>query len=158
MLKLKNLFIIFIIIFFISFVVLMYFSSRSDEQLNRESKQYIDSVLPDILEHFDPDVFINYAAPELLANVSKKRLTEIFKIYKKLGDFKKYLGSKGKAKKSIPLFKGKKWIYAKYNAKAEFTNGMAIIKITIVKENGKWYVYHLKIDSKAFNDVKKKTK
>jgi hypothetical protein len=133
----------------------MFYSTRTDERLNVESKKYVDTVLPIILKSFDANEFIKFAAPEFLKSVPEKRIFEIFNVYKKLGGFKKYLGSKGKAKTSIAIFKGKKWVYAKYTAKAEFANGLAVIKITIIKEKGKWFIYHIKIDSKVFNSDKK---
>ncbi len=153
MLKFKNLLVLFIIIFFISFIVLMVISTRSDKELNIESKKYVDTVLPVILKDLDYKEFMKYAANDFLKNVPEEKIAKIFEIYKKLGNFKKYLGSKGKAKTSIAIFKGKKWVYAKYKAKAEYSNGIAVIQITIIKEQGKWYIYHLKIDSKVFNKI-----
>jgi hypothetical protein len=149
--KFKTLLMLFALIFFLSFIALMVFTSKSDEALNKESKQYVDNVVPKILQNFDENVFFQYAAPELIKNVSKEKIEKVFKVYKKLGKFEKYIGSKGKAKVSFAIMQWKKWTYAKYTCAAKFSNGDARIKITIVKEDGIWYIYHLKIDSKVFN-------
>jgi hypothetical protein len=154
--KLKAGIIIFTIIFFIFFIILIISSAKTDETLNKESKNYVDTVLPKILYNFDENVFMQYAAPELIKNVSQDKVKKIFLVYKELGKFEKYLGSKGKAKVSFAIMEWKKWTYAKYTAKAKFSKGDANIKITIIKENGQWYIYHLKITSKVFNKESKK--
>ena len=154
--KFRTLLIAFAVVFFLSFIILIIFSAKTDENLNKESKQYVDNVIPKIIKNFDENVFLEYAAPELVKNIPKEKIEKIFKMYKKLGTFEKYLGSKGKAKVSFAIMQLKKWTYAKYTCKAQFTTGEAIIKVTIIKENNQWYIYHLKINSKIFNNVVKK--
>ena len=129
---------------------------RSDERLNNESKKYVDTVLPVILKNLNKETFLKFASPELKKAVPPEKFDEIFKIYRKLGTFEKYIGSKGKAKKSFTL-KGQKWIYANYIAAAKFSNGDAKIKITVIKENGGWWIYYFKISSKVFNSIDNKS-
>ena len=76
-------------------------------------------------------------------------------IYKKLGNFKKLISLKGKVKTSLSFKKGKV-VYAKYDVKALFTTGEAVAKVTIIRHDGEWYIYHLKINSKVFNELEKK--
>ncbi len=152
MLNSKKLFIYFTIIFSLSLIAIILLMSKSDDKLNKESKAYVDNVLPVILKNLDEKTFLKFAAPELIKAVPEEKFKEIFKIYKKLGKFEKYIGSKGKAKKSFTL-KGKKWIYANYIALAKFSNGDAKIKLTIIKEKNNWFIYYFKISSKAFNSI-----
>ncbi len=152
----KKLLIYFFVIFSISLIVIIILMSRSDEKLNKESKLYVDNVLPIILKDLDEKTFLKFASPELKKAVPKEKFHKIFNIYKKLGKFEKYIGSKGKAKKSFTL-KGQKWIYANYIAAAKFTNGDAKIKLTVIKENGNWYIYYFKISSTAFNELDNKS-
>ncbi len=149
----KHLIFGFAIIFFISLISILVLMSKSDEKLNRESKAYIDNVLPIILKNLNKEEFLKFASPKLIKAVPPEKFDEVFNVYKKLGKFEKYLGSKGKAKKSFTL-KGQKWIYAKYTAKAKFSNGEAIIKVVLMKENGNWSIYSFKINSKVFNNIK----
>ncbi len=155
MLKMNNLIKAFLIIFGLSLIGLMIFIGRVSDKSKAESKQYIDETLPRILHSLNKDIFLKYASPEFIKAVPEEKVAKTFEIYKKLGKFEKYLGSKGKIKTSFSIKNGK-LIYAKYTAKAKFSNGDAIIKTTIIKHGNSWFIYAFKIDSKVFNHMKKK--
>ncbi len=155
MLKMKNLIMAFLIIFGLSLIGLMIYTARVDDSLKLESKRYVDETLPHILHSLNKDIFLKYAAPEFIRAVPEEKVEKIFNVYKKLGKYEKYIGSKGKVKTSFSFKKGK-LVYAKYTAKAKFSNGDAIIKLTIIKHGDSWFIYAFKIDSKVFNNMKKK--
>ena len=157
MFNMKKLIMAFLIIFGLSMIGLMIYTARIDDSLKIESKRYVDETLPHILHSLDKDIFLKYASPEFVKAVSDKKVGEIFEVYKKLGEFKKYLGSKGKVKTSFSFKKGK-LIYAKYTAKASYSTGDAIIKLTIIKHGDSWSIYAFKIDSKVFSKKDNETK
>ncbi len=157
MLKMKNLLIMFAIVFFISMIVLMVITTRTDEETKKTSKQFIENIIPVILKDFDRDTFLKYAAPEFLNAVTPDTVGKIFEVYKRLGEFKKIVSAKGKIKVSLSFKKGK-ITYAKYDIKALFSTGEAKVKVVLIQHDNEWYIYYFKINSKVFNTLDNKSK
>jgi len=155
MLKMKNLLIMFAIVFFLSMLTLMILVTRNDDTVKVESRKFINHIMPVILKDLNKDTFLKYATPEFLNKVDENQVEKVFNIYKKLGNFKKLVSLKGKVKTSLSFIEGKV-VYAKYDVKALFTTGEAVAKVTIIRHDGEWYIYHLKINSKVFNELEKK--
>ena len=112
--------------------------------LDKESKAYVDEVVPIILTDLNKETLFQYASDELKNSASPEQFNRIFYWFSKLGQFKEYKGSKGEATLSVTIGKGKQ-ITGCYEAKAEFESGPATIKITTIKKE--------KMVGKSFNFV-----
>ena len=156
MLKIKNLIIMFAIVFFISMLFLMVYTTRTDEETKKTSKQFIQNIIPVILKDLDKNTFLKYASPEFLNAVNEEQVEKIFNVYKKLGTFKKIVSAKGKIKVSLSFKKGK-ITYAKYEIKALYSTGEAKVKVVLIQHEKEWYIYYFKINSKVFNTLDNKT-
>ncbi len=107
--------------------------------LNRESKAFVDKIVPQITTSWDPNLLIKNASPELLKTVSHKKIRASFAAFnRKLGPLEKYLGSNGEV--GIYIKKEKKIIAATYSAKARFKNKFAQIKIQLIKDAKAWKI------------------
>jgi hypothetical protein len=117
--------------------------------LDEESKAYVDEVIPRILANLNKEALFQYASDELKNSASPEEFDKVFNFFAKLGQFKEYKDSSGQANMSFTTERGKE-ITGIYEAQAEFENGPATIKITIVKKGGNWAVSGFHIDSTAF--------
>ena len=144
--SMKKLLIAFGVIFFISMLGIFVFMARVDENLHKDSKEYVDRVVPLILKDLTVDNFYKYASPELKKAVPYEKAKKIFEEYNKnLGKFKKYLGSRGKAKVTYSL-KFEKTIYAQYKAAAIFSSGPVRVDVYLILHGPDWYIYYFKLN------------
>jgi hypothetical protein len=116
--------------------------------LDKESKAYVDEVAPVILSNLNKETLFRYASDELKNSASSEQFDKIFNWFGKLGQFKEYKGSNGRANISVTIGKGKQ-IAGLYEAKAEFESGPATIKITTIKKENGWHIIGFHINSMA---------
>lgn len=120
--------------------------------LDKESKVYVDEVIPKILSNLSKDTLFQYANNELKKSATQEEFDKIFAWLSKLGQFKEYKGSNGQANISVTTEKGKQ-ITAFYEAKAEFESGPATIKIVTIKTGDNWKVMGFQINSMALANL-----
>ena len=113
--------------------------------LDRESKAYVDKVVPIILSNLKKEIFLQYADDQLKNSVKPEELDRIFNWFSKLG---KYKESKGQAIISITPKTGEV-ITAYYEAQVEFETGPATIKVTTIKKGNEWKIIGFHINSMA---------
>ncbi len=116
--------------------------------LDEESRLYVDEVTPIILADLNKQTLLQYASDELKNSASSEEFDIIFNWFEKLGRFKIYNGASGQANISITPQEGKQ-ITGFYQAKAEFENGPATIKVTAIKKGDDWQILGFHIDSIA---------
>ncbi len=116
--------------------------------LDEESKVYIDEVTPKILANLNKQTLFQHASDELKNSASPEEFDKIFNWFAKLGQFKEYKGSSGQANISVTTERGKQ-ITGIYQAQAEFENGPATIKLTIIKKGNNWQIMGFNINSMA---------
>ena len=105
--------------------------------LDRESKQYVDTAIPAIAANWDIVEIQKRASPEFKAAVNNDDLEKLIRVFRKLGKFKSYNGAKGDANISVTTQNGKV-ISAAYVACADFENGPALIKLSLIKHGNEW--------------------
>jgi len=120
-------------------------SSLIGGDLDTESKQYVDRVIPLILKDMDHSILMDHASDEFKAVTKPGQLPKLFDWFKTLGEFKEYKGSEGQAIVSITN-KGKK-ISAKYIAHVEFEKAPATIQIIAVKKDDRWFIHGFHLNS-----------
>ena len=107
--------------------------------LNKESKAYVDEVIPMIVTSWNSKELINRVSPEFLQVVSAEKIGLLFStLSEQIGPLKDYKGSTGKAKVTITP-KGKV-IAANYLAKAVFEKAPAKIEIQTILLDNKWQI------------------
>jgi len=116
--------------------------------LDEESKAYIDEITPKILANLNKQTLFQHASDELKNSASSEEFDKIFNWFAKLGKYKEYKGSSGQANISVTTERGKQ-ITGLYQAEAEFENGPATIKITIIKKDDTWQIMGFHISSMA---------
>jgi hypothetical protein len=114
--------------------------------LDEESKAYVDEVTPKILANLNKETLFQHASDELKNSAPPEEFDKVFNWFAKLGQFKEYKGSSGEATISVLTGRGKQ-IAGIYEAQAEFENGPATIKITVIKEGDNWQVLGFHISS-----------
>lgn len=134
------------LIFFgvVTFVVI----ALKGNALDKESKAYVDEVAPKVLADLRKETLLSYSSDTLKNAVKPEEMDKLFVWFRKLGQFKKYKGSKGEAKISITTQAGKV-VTGRYVAEAEFSTGPAQVEIVTVKEDDKWLIQMFRINSMA---------
>ena len=116
--------------------------------LDKESKAYVDQVSPVILANLNKETLFQYASEDLKNAAPAEEFEKIFDWFGKLGQFKRYNGSKGQATMLLTT-KSKGRITAYYEAQAEFESGPATVTITTIKEGNDWRIIGFHINSMA---------
>jgi len=117
-------------------------------QLDQESKAYVDKAVPAIVADWSVEELTRRASPELLQSTKPDDLRSLFALFAKLGPLVQYGGSKGDAKIFASTGGGQS-ITAEYVALATFKNGRASIEIGLLKVDGIWKVQNFRVNSSA---------
>jgi len=117
--------------------------------LDAESKAYVDAAVISIVTRWDADELWRRASPDMRRLTTLARLHGLFDQLGKLGSLTAYKGARGEA--NIPFIIGgsarENTISATYLAKAQFQNGLAIIKIIVLKLSGIWVIQDFHVDA-----------
>jgi hypothetical protein len=122
-------------------------------RLDKESKQYVDAMIPAIVSDWNKQKLLECASPELLASTKNDDLDKLFSLFQKLGRLREYKGSAGDANVSVTTQHGKV-ISANYVAKAEFDAGPAEINVALIKHGDNWQVLGFNVSSEIFLEQK----
>ena len=142
---LGGIFAVLIVAAVVGFFILNYFGTGLDE----ESKEYVDSTLPQIIQNWDVDELINKASPELLQVAPKEKIEELFIMFsERLGPVKEYKGSNGQSNMSVTTQEGKV-ITGAYVAEAIFEKAPATIQFRIIKHDNQWQILEFRVNSDA---------
>lgn len=123
--------------------------------LDSESKAFVDAAVPAIAKNWNKQKLLDRAAPELKAKATPEQLTLIFDTLAKLGPTVEYEGAKGDAVMSYGTDAGS-GISATYEAKARFQNGGVILRIGLVKRDGRWMILNFHADPAPAQGTTKK--
>jgi hypothetical protein len=114
--------------------------------LDKESKSFVDLVVPKILTDLSKDNLFQYASDELKGSATEDEFDRMFRWFGQLGKFKEYKESKGQARMFVSPQSGKQ-ITGEYVAQAEFENGPATIIVNTIKPADKWQIRGFRINS-----------
>jgi hypothetical protein len=124
------------------------FVATKGSALDKESKAYVDEVLPAICSDLRMETLSRYASQDLLNSALPAEFEKVFNGFKKLGVFKKYKESSGQANMFYSVQHGET-ITGKYIAQVEFDSGPAQIQVTTVKRGDQWKIQGFVINSPA---------
>lgn len=117
--------------------------------LDKQSKAYVDSTVPILVNGWDEQELLSRASPEFKQVVDKDDLDKLHTQFRKLGRLRDCQASEGEANMSITTQNGRS-ITASYSVKAKFDAGSAVIKISLIKHGDQWQIYGFHISSEAF--------
>lgn len=109
-------------------------------RVNKDSKEFADTVIVRIISDWDKQHLLKHASPEFIAATDPHALERDFEQFRKLGKLKEYKGSVGKSNMSINLSQTDA-VVANYIATADFEAGSVKIKINIVREGDTWQIF-----------------
>lgn len=126
----------------IGFFVLNYFGSG----LDKESKAYVDEVIPIIVTSWNSKELLDHASPEFLQVAPAGKVESLFRVFsERLGPLKEYKGSNGQA--NISLTQQGKVTTAAYVAQAVFEKAPATINIQTILHNDTWQIVQFYVNS-----------
>lgn len=117
--------------------------------LDRESKEFVDAAIPDIVSQWNITEIENRASPEFKAAVTSEDLEKLVRMYRRLGKFRAYNGATGQARISVTPAQGKV-ISAAYIVSADFETGPAEIRMSLIKHGAQWQLLGISVNSKVF--------
>lgn len=150
-----------IVILLIPIIALgIFILNKRGTQMDEESKSFVDDVIPKIVSDWNQEVLEEHVSEDFKKVSSRDDLEGLFKIFRKLGKLVKYEGAEGHVLMSlsqgiINIFKVRGNIRANYVAKAVFEKGPAVIHVSLVKKEDKWFINGFRVDSKAFLEIEK---
>ncbi len=133
----------------IAIAMMFYFGGK----LDKESKAYVDNVVPSVFGRWDFSKIMQHASPEFLSTMKspqdKARLEDLFRVCsERLGVLKQYNGSQGQATVHHEVGKSKT-VYADYTARGAFEKAQAKITMRIIRKGDKWQIYSFNVTSPA---------
>ncbi len=112
--------------------------------LNKESKLFVDAAVPAIIADWDVREIQKRASPEFNATVDYDDMLQMFDILRDLGDLQEYYEAAGESKITLSLESGLV-ITALYEASADFEEGSADIQISLIRHGGQWQILGFKV-------------
>jgi hypothetical protein len=122
-------------------------------QLDKESKAYVDVAIPAIVSTWDIGEIEKRASPEYNNEVDYDELEQDFESLQQLGELVEYKGSTGDANISF-FHKFSYEITADYTASAEFEEGTTTIRMSLIKHGDRWQILEFTINPDEFTGRK----
>ncbi len=118
--------------------------------MDKESKVFVDSTIPPIIDSWDYKELIKHASPGFLLNSPAEEIASVFNVFSEtFGPLKSYNGSKGLSNISFTIQDGM-MVTAKYIAVATFEKAPATIHMRLIKNKEEWQYKKFHVDSDAF--------
>ncbi|MGX9416275.1 hypothetical protein ACWU4D_02875 [Vibrio sp. WJH972] len=116
--------------------------------LDEESQKYVNTVTPEVLSSLDKETLFLFADRELINSATSDEFDKLFRKFRELGTLRSFNPSIGEA--NINFNDSNMTITGSYVMKAEFENGEAMIKVTVIKRGDEWKVIGFYIDSPIY--------
>lgn len=124
-------------------LALNYFNNN----LNSESKAFVDTTFKKIITDWDANLLIANSSPSMLAMVPKEKLkSSFFALGKELGTLKKCRETTGQV--GINFEGNKRVITATYDVSCVFERAEATFRIQLIRDAGKWRISAINVNKK----------
>ncbi len=120
----------------------------------KEAQSFVDEVVPKIVTGWEEKVLAQYAHPEFYQSTPRNKVEEYFFSFRALGPLQKYYAAKGEIME-IKTSIGRKYITGNYIAEVNFEKGDASVQVSVIKDNNKWMITAIFVDSDKFSTEKK---
>jgi hypothetical protein len=114
--------------------------------LDKESKAYADSAIPEIASQWSEKALLDRAAPEFKQAVTIDHLDGMFRWFSRLGQLQKLDPVQGESNISLTPQTGKV-VSALYTSKAYFENADATITLGLIKHGEPWQISRFEVQS-----------
>ncbi len=126
--------------------VLLSFTARDTNPLNKASQEYVDRVVPEVIAIWSAQELFNQASPEFLKGASLEETDSRFKMFaEQVGRYKKYNGSRGTS--LVKVTPQGKIITAAYHAEVVFEKAVVLVKLEAIKHRDAWQILEFKVFS-----------
>jgi hypothetical protein len=119
-------------------------------QLDSDSKAYVDSTIPILTKDWNPEELRGRASMELLPLLKEPDLSNLYRMFRKLGRMTRYNGAKGEAQIKISPQNLTITTRAAYLATADFENGPATMKMSLTYTDNIWQISEFRVDSPIY--------
>jgi len=125
--------------FILNFSWLLVYGFTHGPSLDKESKAWVDAIVPQVVSKWNADAFLQDSSSELKQTQSKAQISQLMTAFSnQFGPMKKYEGSTGQSLINVNNFHAT--ITAEYRADIVFANGSTTVDILGIKENGQWKI------------------
>jgi hypothetical protein len=124
-------------------------------RLRQESRYYANQTASRLAEHWDSDMLIQQATPQLQAQLKSDDLKELGQAIAQLGRFWEYLGATGKLNNGYVAALGSD-ASASYVAKASYAGGVVTFDMGLIKEHGHWRIGTFHVDTLNITEARDK--
>ncbi|WP_020586275.1 tetratricopeptide repeat protein [Desulfobacter curvatus] len=132
--------------------VILFSCTDNLDQLNEDAKKYVESEVTRITTGWKQGLLMASVYPGVREEFKLQTVNQIFFLYKKLGALQQINDITGQV--AITRTSGSdKTITGTYQASAEYENGPAVIHISCVMDNEKWYITGFRVNSPVFEDL-----
>lgn len=122
---------------------------------DKESKAYVDKVVPAIFDDWNTDELYKYTSSEFESVTKKSEAEYVMGVSKKyLGKLKVYQGSQGESLTFINNTDGKK-VWGEYVSSVVYEKGRAQILITLTYKDKEWSIYRFRVESPVFEQMQR---
>ena len=122
-----------------------YLLEKRVARLRQESRYFADQTGLHMAEHWDPDLLVQQATPELRAQIKEDDLRALSRQVEQFGRLWMFLGVKGKLNDGYMAALGSE-ATASYVAKASYAPGVVTFDLGLVKRDGHWQIDRFHID------------
>jgi hypothetical protein len=123
----------------------LFMLQRQVSRLRQESRYYADQTGLHMAEHWNPDLLIEQATPELRARLKEDDVKVLSRQLEGLGRLWMYLGAKGHLNNGYWAALGGT-ASAYYVAKASYAAGVVAFDLELVKRDGRWQIDQFHVD------------
>ncbi|HVA78916.1 MAG TPA: hypothetical protein VNF27_13520 [Candidatus Binataceae bacterium] len=124
----------------LTFAVAVAMVEVASQKLDLESHQYADAAIRAVVSRWDSNALMTRASDQLSESPESARdLRNEFSGFRVLGRLKKYKGCSGSTS-FIAKPNGDALVMAEYTARAEFQNGPAEVRITLIRSGDSWKI------------------
>lgn len=116
-----------------------------EEELTKESKAYINKIIPIIFSSWKAEELISRASPEFVKHIKRDELNKMFEMFReKLGSMTHYKGVVGKA--NIKIFPQGELSTADYVAYVAYKKEDANIEVQLLLRDKKWEIISFRVN------------
>lgn len=118
-----------------------------NNNLNSESKDFVDTTFRKIITEWNADLLIANSSSFMLAGMPKEKLKASFSaLAEELGKLKEYSGATGQV--GINLEGKKQVVTATYDVSCIFERAKAAFRIQLIRNAGKWQISAINVNKK----------
>ncbi len=135
-----------------------FYAVKLIEKNENASETYARIAISDVLKELNIDTFFKYYHPSLREKIDKAILSQLFHEITTLGNIIEIKEADGDVIYLVNYKKATLNISAKYSFNVIFAQGPAKVSVNLIREDERWYIKGMNVDSQAFSFQEKNNK